>query len=76
MLVVNVVLVYLGKKLFKNMKKMKQRKEDEKKSGIYVIENTITKKVYVGKSINIYIRIYIPMYITIFLYFYNSSYFR
>ena len=36
---------------------MKQRKEDEKKSGIYVIENTITKKVYVGKSINIYIRI-------------------
>jgi len=36
---------------------MIQRKEDKEKSGIYVIKNLITNKVYVGKSVNIYIRI-------------------
>ena len=36
---------------------MIQRKEDKKKSGIYVIKNLINNKVYVGKAIDIYRRI-------------------
>lgn len=36
---------------------MKQRVEDKGKSGIYVIKNIVNNKVYVGKSVNIYIRI-------------------
>ena len=36
---------------------MIQRKEDKKKSGIYVIKNLINNKVYVGKAVDIYRRI-------------------
>lgn len=36
---------------------MKQRIEDKFKSGIYVIQNNINQKKYVGKSHNIYLRI-------------------
>lgn len=36
---------------------MIQRKEDQNKSGIYVIKNKINNKVYVGKAVNIYRRI-------------------
>ena len=36
---------------------MIQRKEDKKKSGIYVIKNLINNKVYVGKTVDIYRRI-------------------
>ena len=36
---------------------MKQRTEDKFKSGIYVIQNNINQKKYVGKSRNIYSRI-------------------
>ena len=36
---------------------MIQNKEDKKKSGIYVIKNKINNKVYVGKSVDIYLRI-------------------
>ena len=36
---------------------MKQMKEDKFKSGIYIIQNNINSKKYVGKSINIYNRI-------------------
>ena len=36
---------------------MIQNKEDQNKSGIYVIKNKINNKVYVGKAINIYRRI-------------------
>ena len=36
---------------------MIQNKEDQNKSGIYVIKNKINNKVYVGKAVNIYRRI-------------------
>lgn len=36
---------------------MKQRTEDKFKSGIYVIQNNINQKKYVGKAKNIYLRI-------------------
>ena len=36
---------------------MKQRTEDKFKSGIYVIQNNINGKKYVGKALDIYKRI-------------------
>ena len=36
---------------------MKQRTEDKFKSGIYVIQNNINQKKYVGKALDIYKRI-------------------
>ena len=36
---------------------MKQRTEDKFKSGIYVIQNNLNQKKYVGKAVNIYRRI-------------------
>lgn len=39
-----------------NIINMKLNTKDKQKIGIYVIRNTINNKVYVGKSVNIYIR--------------------
>ena len=36
---------------------MKQRTEDKFKSGIYVIQNNVNQKKYVGKALDIYRRI-------------------
>jgi group I intron endonuclease len=53
--IINLLFVYNNYIAY--ISNMKANKKDKNKSGIYMIRNTINKKVYIGKSKNIYKRI-------------------